>query len=56
MKAEAELRWIVWGLLQAELSDADFDYHDYAAQRWRCFCTYKEWALTPFLGSLVLYY
>ena len=35
------------------LSDADFDYHDYAAQRWRCFCTYKQWALTPFLGSLV---
>lgn len=53
LAAEAELRWIVWGLLQAELSDADFDYHDYAAQRWRCFCTYKEWALTPFLGSLV---
>jgi thiamine kinase-like enzyme len=41
--AEAELRWVTWGLLQAKLSAVSFDYGDYAAQRWRCYGTYKQW-------------
>ena len=38
--AEAELRWVVWGLLQLQLSSIAFDYGDYAVQRWRCYSTY----------------
>ena len=41
--AEAECRWIVWGLLQQQLSSVSFDFGDYALQRWTCFETYKAW-------------
>jgi len=43
LTAEAELRWVVWGLLQLQLSTVSFDYADYAKQRWACFRTYKQW-------------
>jgi choline/ethanolamine kinase len=42
--AEAELRWVVWGLLQQQLSSVSFDFGDYASQRWACFGLYKAWA------------
>jgi thiamine kinase-like enzyme len=41
--AEAECRWVVWGLLQQQLSSVPFDFGDYALQRWACFETYKAW-------------
>lgn len=44
LTAEAELRWVVWGLLQRQLSELSFDYGDYAKQRWAAFQVYKEWA------------
>jgi|Transcript_45201 thiamine kinase-like enzyme len=47
LAAEAELRWVVWGLVMwAKPPSAAFDYADYAAQRWRCYCTYKQWSQT----------
>lgn len=42
--AEAECRWVVWGLLQRQLSTVPFDFADYALQRWACFKLYQEWA------------
>ena len=53
LSAENELRWVVWGLLQAQLSSMDFNYSDYAAQRWSCYCTYKQWALDGTRDTLV---
>ena len=44
LAAEAECRWVVWGLLQRQLSSVSFDFGDYAAQRWACFGLYKAWA------------
>lgn len=44
MAAEAECRWIVWGLLQMQISSVSFDFGDYAAQRWSCYSRYKAWA------------
>lgn len=44
LAAEAELRWVVWGLLQAQLATVSFEYGDYASQRWGCYRTYVAWA------------
>ena len=41
LAAEAELRWVCWGLLQRQLSTVSFDFGDYAAQRFACYNTYK---------------
>lgn len=41
--SEAECRWVVWGLLQQQLSSVSFDFGDYALQRWACYETYKGW-------------
>ena len=47
LAAEAECRWVVWGLLQRQLSSVAFDFDDYASQRWACFGLYKDWATDP---------
>ena len=47
LAAEAECRWVVWGLLQRQLSSVAFDFDDYASQRWACFGMYKDWATDP---------
>ena len=44
LAAEAELRWVAWGLLQHQHSSVRFDYGDYAVQRWGCYATYRRWA------------
>ena len=44
LAAEAELRWVVWGLLQQQLATISFEYGDYASQRWGCYRTYVGWA------------
>merc|ERR1712060_59973 len=51
LAAEAECRWVVWGLLQRQLSSVSFDFADYAAQRWRCYGTYAAWATRGMLPS-----
>ena len=39
--AEAELRWVVWALLQSQLSTVEFDFLDYARQRWAAYGVYR---------------
>ena len=42
MAAEFELRWVVWGLLQKQESSVEFDFYDYALQRWDCYHQYRD--------------
>ena len=32
--AVAELRWVVWAIIQASISPVDFDYLNYATERY----------------------
>ncbi|KAI9218641.1 kinase-like domain-containing protein [Blastocladiella britannica] len=40
----SHLYWIVWAMVQSTMSDIDFDYADYARQRW---AEYERWRASP---------
>ena len=42
MSVEAELRWVLWAVVQARASPVDFDYLEYAQQRKAAYFAYKK--------------
>ena len=42
MSVEAELRWVLWAVVQARASPVDFDYLEYAQQRKDAYFAYKK--------------
>merc|ERR1712216_796062 len=44
MSCEAELRWVIWAVVQAQWSPVDFDYLNYAQMRKDAYFKYKQWA------------
>ncbi|CAE8655568.1 unnamed protein product [Polarella glacialis] len=42
----AELRWVIWAVVQAGYSPVDFDYLEYATMRFRAYFLYRKWQET----------